>query len=171
MKLRRRACRVRIATKNEPPWAGSLKSEIASPQQECKPVKTELEESIALNIKQEEIKNETLNKLKLKHALDPDDYTRTRTRGSSRIIRIKQEDASKSEALVDIKKRDNKGYCYHCRICKKTFDNLQLVIDHRKSAHNIKSNGTSIIKHMDLEPDINDPNYFCQSCEITYSSR
>ncbi|KAL9558009.1 hypothetical protein MBANPS3_001109 [Mucor bainieri] len=163
---------VRIVIKREPSRAGSLKSEIASPQQEYKPAKGELGESIALNtIKQEEIKDETLNKLKLKHALDPDDYTETRTRGNSRGIHIKQEDALKSEALVDIKKRDNKGYCYHCRICKKTFGNHQSVMSHRESVHNIKSNRPSIIKHMDLEPDINDPNYFCQGCEITYSSR
>ncbi|KAL9557590.1 hypothetical protein MBANPS3_001314 [Mucor bainieri] len=73
MKLKE-ATRVRIAIKREAPWDVSIKSEAAtSPQQEDTPmkhVKDESKEKVVHNIKQKDIKDDTLNKLKLKQGED-----------------------------------------------------------------------------------------------------
>ncbi|KAG1112389.1 hypothetical protein G6F42_014758 [Rhizopus arrhizus] len=49
--------------------------------------------------------------------------------------------------------------------------NLKSVIEHRRSVHNIKRRCLVKIKDINIEPDIHDPNFYCKSCEVRYSSR
>ncbi|KAL9540755.1 hypothetical protein MBANPS3_009501 [Mucor bainieri] len=57
---------------------------------------------------------------------------------------------------------------YYCRKCDIAFKSLKEVLDHRKATHNTRS---TKIKHINIEPDVNDPNNYCKSCESYYSSR
>ena len=66
--------------------------------------------------------------------------------------------------------KNNKNYHYWCRLCPQLKDSFQSMQKHRRIMHGIIGRTTSI-KHTQLEPDIHDPNYFCQSCEKTFATR
>ncbi|KAL9545297.1 hypothetical protein MBANPS3_007215 [Mucor bainieri] len=171
MKIKK-ATRVRDTTIKRQVLPTDVKSEMASTQQHrnapTRSLRSSAVKNITLSIKQEDSKNDTLQKeLKLRRPASNSDITEEEDN-----VQIKQEDdMPKSEALVNAKETGSKGYCYYCRICKAVFANIQSAIDHRRSFHNLYPRKASMIKHMDLEPDIDDPNNFCQSCEITYSKR
>lgn len=49
---------------------------------------------------------------------------------------------------------------------------LSSVIEHRKSVHNIQYfNAKTRFKHIDLEPDVYDPNCYCQTCDTKYTTK
>lgn len=51
---------------------------------------------------------------------------------------------------------------YQCYVCNSKTASLRLLLSHRQSVHNITQKH---IKNIDLEPDFNDPNHYCKSCE------
>ncbi|KAF1804798.1 hypothetical protein FB192DRAFT_1339484 [Mucor lusitanicus] len=65
----------------------------------------------------------------------------------------------------------NKDFYYRCSLCKQMQKSLQAVWEHRESVHLIKKVRNRSIKHLDLEPDVHDPNYYCQTCEKTSTSK
>ncbi|EPB86129.1 hypothetical protein HMPREF1544_07117 [Mucor circinelloides 1006PhL] len=89
---------------------------------------------------------------------------------------IKQEDTKNCSSLLQQTGKltdefEGKSYYYRCDICRKKMPNLKSVIEHRKSVHNIKRRCLLKIKDINIEPDIHDPNFYCKSCEVDYSSR
>ncbi|KAL9543847.1 hypothetical protein MBANPS3_007923 [Mucor bainieri] len=79
---------------------------------------------------------------------------------------IKQEEDTKEDkALIE------KDYYYCCKTCNKKMANLTSVLEHRDSLH-LDSRLVKIrmIKHMDMEPDIHDPNFYCKPCECRYKN-
>ncbi|KAL9538828.1 hypothetical protein PS6_011439 [Mucor atramentarius] len=98
-------------------------------------------------------------------------------------VNIKEEDLKEYVSADDIEQEESptklssyaqgfngntKDYFYQCHLCKEVKDNLQSVLDHRKTVHGLKSFS---FKHIDVEPNIYDPNNFCQTCERAYSDR
>ncbi|KAL9543197.1 hypothetical protein MBANPS3_008228 [Mucor bainieri] len=85
---------------------------------------------------------------------------------------VKQEDSQKDEKLL---KQDGefskKDYYYCCDICKRKMQDIRSVLEHRKLIHGVKENGNRKIKNIDTEPDIHDPNFYCESCERSYKDR
>ncbi|KAL9557104.1 hypothetical protein MBANPS3_001561 [Mucor bainieri] len=79
---------------------------------------------------------------------------------------IKQEDMAKA-ALHSSLEHIASGYSYLCKRCDITFNSLKTVLNHRQSVHNKHSK----IKHINVEPDINDPNDYCKSCESSYPKK
>lgn len=62
----------------------------------------------------------------------------------------------------------DRGYSYHCSICNISMVNLKAVLDHRKLVHNSTK---SKVKHLDLEPNIDNPNHYCKACEFVCKSK
>lgn len=58
-------------------------------------------------------------------------------------------------------------YCYHCKLCDTSLTDLKAVFEHQKLACSVR---TKII-HVELEPDIDDPNYYCQAYEVTVKEK
>ncbi|KAL9543067.1 hypothetical protein PS6_009481 [Mucor atramentarius] len=82
---------------------------------------------------------------------------------------IKQEDVkNQSNLLKQDDEFEGKEYYYRCDVCKQKMPSIQSVMEHRKSVHNVKSVKISIIKDTSTEPDIHDPNFHCQSCNLDY---
>lgn len=46
---------------------------------------------------------------------------------------------------------------------------LKSFLEHLEMLHDIKHRSI-VIKHIDLEPDLHDPNYYCRACEYSYSN-
>ncbi|CAO0798702.1 unnamed protein product [Mucor circinelloides] len=51
---------------------------------------------------------------------------------------------------------------YQCSVCNKKTASLRSVLDHRQAIHNITHR---LPKNVDLEPDADDPNFYCKSCQ------
>ncbi|KAF1804518.1 hypothetical protein FB192DRAFT_1358071 [Mucor lusitanicus] len=51
---------------------------------------------------------------------------------------------------------------YQCSVCNIKTASLRSVLSHRQSVHHISP---SPMKNIDLEPDTDDPKYYCKSCE------
>ncbi|KAL9549970.1 hypothetical protein PS6_005793 [Mucor atramentarius] len=86
---------------------------------------------------------------------------------------IKQEDTKNDSSLMqqDDRFEEGKDYFYRCDICKKRMPNLKSVLQHRNSTHNIKPSSGRIIKDINTEPDMHDPNFYCRSCKVIYKDR
>ncbi|OAD05303.1 C2H2-type zinc finger transcription factor [Mucor lusitanicus CBS 277.49] len=85
---------------------------------------------------------------------------------------VKQENPEKREyQLDDVCNTRVKDYYYFCRLCKKKMPNLKVLLDHRRLHHRINGTSKPRIKHVELEPDIYDPNYYCNGCEKTLNSK
>ncbi|KAL7319646.1 hypothetical protein PS15m_002761 [Mucor circinelloides] len=147
MKLRNNARRVAIVIKREEQREDIIKLEAAHPQCNSSQIPSfTVTNDTAINIKKEDSK----------------DYIS--------IDHINQE-----KSLTHINNYaqgfngDTKNYYYQCHLCKEVKDSLQSVSDHRKTIHNMR--GFRIIKRIDIEPNINDPNNFCQTCEKTYTDK
>ncbi|EPB82208.1 hypothetical protein HMPREF1544_11052 [Mucor circinelloides 1006PhL] len=86
---------------------------------------------------------------------------------------IKQEDTKNYSSLLKHNGRfeEGKDYYYRCDRCYERMPNLQSVLQHRKSVHNVKSSRTSMVKNINTEPDIHDPNFYCKPCKVDYKSR
>ncbi|KAL9545556.1 hypothetical protein MBANPS3_007091 [Mucor bainieri] len=82
-------------------------------------------------------------------------------------ISLKQQIESKS--VPDL--RDGAYYYYSCRSCNQTRATLRSLLDHRKEAHSINIRKNCPIKHLTLEPDIDDVNHYCRTCEKHFSAR
>lgn len=59
---------------------------------------------------------------------------------------------------------------YSCRICKERKPDFISLLNHRRSVHNINIIYKTI-KHVNLEPDVYDPNRYCRACEKTFGLR
>ncbi|KAL9539857.1 hypothetical protein PS6_011017 [Mucor atramentarius] len=87
-------------------------------------------------------------------------------------VHIKQEDTKNDNSPLQQNDRFGKeGYYYQCDICKQRMPNIQSVMQHRNSIHNVKHTCPSMVKDINTEPDIHDPNFFCKSCEVKYNDR
>ncbi|KAL9544005.1 hypothetical protein MBANPS3_007844 [Mucor bainieri] len=79
---------------------------------------------------------------------------------------IKQEDMAKA-SLRTTSQPNTSGHSYLCKSCDITFKNFKMVLNHQQSVHNKPSK----IKHINVEPDINDPSHYCKSCESFYPTK
>ncbi|CAO3617052.1 unnamed protein product [Mucor fragilis] len=62
-------------------------------------------------------------------------------------------------------------YYHYCNLCNTKMPDLTSVLDHFQAVHGIghfRSSGS--FKHMELEPDVHDPNHYCKTCEKTFVS-
>ncbi|EPB91950.1 hypothetical protein HMPREF1544_01244 [Mucor circinelloides 1006PhL] len=86
---------------------------------------------------------------------------------------IKQEDTKNDSSLLQQDERldEGKDYFYRCDICKTRMPNLKSVLQHRKSTHNVRPSSHRIIKDINTEPDMHDPNFYCRSCKVIYKDR
>ncbi|EPB91973.1 hypothetical protein HMPREF1544_01267 [Mucor circinelloides 1006PhL] len=86
---------------------------------------------------------------------------------------IKQEDTKNDSSLLqqDDRFEEGKDYFYRCDICSQRMPNLKSVLQHRKSIHNISRFNHRIIKDVNTEPDMHDPNFYCRSCKVIYKDR
>ncbi|KAL9543016.1 hypothetical protein PS6_009510 [Mucor atramentarius] len=51
---------------------------------------------------------------------------------------------------------------YQCSVCNKKMASLRSVLDHRQAIHNTTHR---LPKNVDLEPDADDPNFYCKACQ------
>ncbi|KAL7313230.1 hypothetical protein PS15m_012342 [Mucor circinelloides] len=86
---------------------------------------------------------------------------------------IKQEDSKNYSSLLKQNGRfeEGKDYYYRCDRCDERMPNLQSVLQHRRSVHNVKSSKASMVKNVNTEPDIHDPNFYCKPCKVDYKSK
>lgn len=64
----------------------------------------------------------------------------------------------------------NKDNYFYCRRCIINIKGCKEYYDHLRTEHNIKPN-ISRVRHVDLQPDIDDANFFCRSCERPHVDR
>ncbi|OAD08007.1 C2H2-type zinc finger transcription factor [Mucor lusitanicus CBS 277.49] len=84
---------------------------------------------------------------------------------------IKQEDSKDHKVLLKQHGEfGSKDYYYCCDICKLRLPNLKSVLEHRKSNHLSRPCKNTIVKNLDKEPDLYDPDFYCKSCEKGYSN-
>ncbi|KAL9545231.1 hypothetical protein PS6_008338 [Mucor atramentarius] len=87
-------------------------------------------------------------------------------------VGIKQEDTKKDNSLLQQDGGFNgKDYYYCCDRCSQTSPNLKSVMEHRASVHNVKSGKGSMVKDINVEPDVHDPNFYCKSCKVSYTNK
>ncbi|KAK4518425.1 Eukaryotic translation initiation factor eIF-1 [Mucor velutinosus] len=84
-------------------------------------------------------------------------------------IEIKQEPTSKVENKLQNTRLNQDVYRYCCNMCDEKMLDLRTTIVHMLEVHNIQHR--SRYKHMDLEPDVDDPNNFCATCEKSFSTK
>ncbi|KAL0141261.1 C2H2-type zinc finger transcription factor [Mucor lusitanicus] len=86
---------------------------------------------------------------------------------------IKQEDSKDHKVLLKQHGEfGSKDYYYRCDICKLRLPNLKSVLEHRKSNHLSRPcKSTTIVKNLDKEPDVHNPDFYCESCEKSYSNK
>ncbi|KAF1805908.1 hypothetical protein FB192DRAFT_1434246 [Mucor lusitanicus] len=85
---------------------------------------------------------------------------------------IKQEDSKDHKVLLKQHGEfGSKDYYYCCDICKLRLPNLKSVLEHRKSNHLSRPRKNRIVKNLDKEPDLYDPDFYCKSCEKGYSKK
>ncbi|KAL0141260.1 C2H2-type zinc finger transcription factor [Mucor lusitanicus] len=63
------------------------------------------------------------------------------------------------------------AYYYSCRSCNQTRSNLKSLLEHRQQVHMKSQRKDCPIKHVSLEPDIDDANYYCRTCEKRFLTR
>ncbi|KAL9542582.1 hypothetical protein MBANPS3_008547 [Mucor bainieri] len=81
-------------------------------------------------------------------------------------LTIKQEDTKEKKILLNQHDEFSEtDYFYRCDMCKMMMADLTSVLEHRISIHSVKQLNNRAIKHMETEPDIHDPNFYCKSCE------
>ncbi|KAL0144502.1 hypothetical protein V8B55DRAFT_1568938 [Mucor lusitanicus] len=88
-------------------------------------------------------------------------------------LTIKQEDSKDHKVLLEQHgKFGSKDYYYCCDICKLRLPNLKSVLEHRKSNHIRRlCKSTTMAKNLDKEPDVHNPDFYCESCEKGYSNK
>ncbi|KAL9553260.1 hypothetical protein MBANPS3_003369 [Mucor bainieri] len=85
------------------------------------------------------------------------------------LLTIKQEDTKEHKALLKQHgKFSERDYFYRCDMCTMSTADLTSVLEHRISIHSVKQSSSRAIKHVETEPDIHDPNFYCKSCERKY---
>ncbi|KAL9537846.1 hypothetical protein MBANPS3_011415 [Mucor bainieri] len=84
-------------------------------------------------------------------------------------LTIKQEDTKEHKAFLkqhgEFSERD---YFYRCDMCTMRMADLTSVLEHRISIHSVKQLNKRAIKHVETEPDIHAPSFYCKSCERKY---
>ncbi|GAN01829.1 hypothetical protein MAM1_0012d01264 [Mucor ambiguus] len=80
-------------------------------------------------------------------------------------LTIKEENTEDYKPSLEQQREfDERGYYYRCDICNRRKPNLKSVLDHRKSIHHIKRMNFTKVNDINMEPDINDPNFHCSPC-------
>ncbi|KAL9546373.1 hypothetical protein MBANPS3_006690 [Mucor bainieri] len=117
---------------------------------------------VLVNIKQEDQKTE----VSLNNACPP--VINAPTTSS---VAIKEEETKERVKLLQTDDKFGKaGYYYHCDICKRKMANLKSVLEHRQSVRNVKHSNSRKIKFINKEPDVNNPEFYCKSCEVEYKN-
>ncbi|KAL0141286.1 C2H2-type zinc finger transcription factor [Mucor lusitanicus] len=120
--------------------------------------------SFPSNIKQEDCKPTTLSNAQSSNNEIANTITFDLT--------IKQEDLKGHKVLSKQHgKLGSKDYYYCCNICKLRLPNLKSVLEHRKSDHVNKLFRYTMAKNLDKEPDLYDPDFYCETCEKGYSNK
>ncbi|EPB91874.1 hypothetical protein HMPREF1544_01167 [Mucor circinelloides 1006PhL] len=84
---------------------------------------------------------------------------------------IKQEDTKNDNSLLQQGHVfEGRDYYYRCDMCKMKMPNLESVLKHRNSIHTINPLKKSMVKDINTEPNIHDPNFHCKPCKVKYTS-
>ncbi|KAI8642923.1 hypothetical protein BD408DRAFT_415852 [Parasitella parasitica] len=94
-------------------------------------------------------------------------------------IRFKREETEKPTSILSVHAapNNNRGdgdlaYYYTCKKCNVEETTYLSYLEHRKTAHSISHKERERkIKHHGLEPSVNDPNFYCRSCEESHENR
>ncbi|KAF1805909.1 hypothetical protein FB192DRAFT_1365123 [Mucor lusitanicus] len=65
----------------------------------------------------------------------------------------------------------SKDYYYRCDICHEKLPNLKSVLEHRDADHVNERRKDTIVKNLDIQPDVHSPDFYCESCEKYYLSK
>ncbi|GAN03311.1 hypothetical protein MAM1_0038d02764 [Mucor ambiguus] len=65
--------------------------------------------------------------------------------------------------------KSGRDYFYQCHLCSALKTTLLDLLNHLKRAHRFTYRSRTY-KHLKLEPDLQDPNFYCRVCETTYPS-
>ncbi|KAL7313120.1 hypothetical protein PS15m_006904 [Mucor circinelloides] len=93
------------------------------------------------------------------------------------MVKHEEEEVGKGEIVLHqkdpehIPATDNQDNIYKCRKCHYRAADFMSLINHRQSAHNGKKYQGSSIKHLHLNPIIDDPQQYCRSCERKFATR
>lgn len=63
--------------------------------------------------------------------------------------------------------KSGRDYFYQCHLCTALKTKLLDLLKHQSSVHKFKYRSRTF-KHLELEPDPKDPNFYCRVCETTY---
>ncbi|KAK4513266.1 uncharacterized protein ATC70_011834 [Mucor velutinosus] len=83
------------------------------------------------------------------------------------FIKIETPEKYKKLAYVEC---INEEYHHYCNLCNSKMPDLKSVLDHFEATHHMDQFRRSAFKHVELEPNVHDPNHYCQTCEKTFSS-
>lgn len=70
-------------------------------------------------------------------------------------------------SVADRYELNGREYFYKCRLCTELRTTLKSILDHQKTVHHYTYISRTY-KHIELEPDIRDPNLYCRVCETKY---
>ncbi|GAN01924.1 hypothetical protein MAM1_0014d01361 [Mucor ambiguus] len=84
-------------------------------------------------------------------------------------IEIKVERTTKVEDGLQNARNNNDIYYYCCNLCGDKLLDLRSTLLHKQEVHNISHR--TRYKRMNLEPDVDDPNNYCATCEKTFSTK
>ncbi|OAD06758.1 C2H2-type zinc finger transcription factor [Mucor lusitanicus CBS 277.49] len=92
---------------------------------------------------------------------------------SSFDLIIKEEDSKDHKvSLKQHNKFGSKDYYYCCDFCQQKLPNLKSVLEHRKSNHIDRCfRNHTVVKNLDKEPDLYNPDFYCKSCEKDYRDK
>ncbi|KAL9554231.1 hypothetical protein PS6_003519 [Mucor atramentarius] len=88
-------------------------------------------------------------------------------------LNIKQEDTKNDSSLLQQGHgfKEGEDYYYRCDVCKERMPNLESVLEHRKSIHSVNLWKKTMVKDINTEPNIHDPNFHCKPCKVRYTDR
>ncbi|KAL9537041.1 hypothetical protein MBANPS3_012136 [Mucor bainieri] len=84
-------------------------------------------------------------------------------------IEIKVEPTTKVEGELENVRSNRDIFKYCCNLCGEETLDLRSTLLHKQEVHNVTHR--TRFKHMDLEPDVDDPNNYCATCEKSFSTK
>ncbi|EPB90611.1 hypothetical protein HMPREF1544_02521 [Mucor circinelloides 1006PhL] len=77
--------------------------------------------------------------------------------------------AESTNHLAKIFQKSGREYFYQCHFCTELKTTLLELLDHQSQVHKYTYRSRTY-QNLELEPDIEDPNFYCKVCETTYPS-
>ncbi|KAK4514307.1 uncharacterized protein ATC70_001899 [Mucor velutinosus] len=86
-----------------------------------------------------------------------------------RAIVLERPTASSTNDLAKAFEKSGRDYFYQCHLCTELKTTLLDLLDHHSKIHRFTYRSRTY-KHLELEPNPQDPNFYCRVCETTYPS-